>query len=133
MKGFKKGQSGNPTGRPKGKTPATLFRSSIANAMPEIIAALVESAKAGDVAAAKVLLERVCPALKLQAMPVSIPLAGSLAQQGDEIIRATMTGSIPPDIGAQLITALANQAKIVEIDELVKRLDILEVKINGNQ
>ena len=125
---FVKGQSGNPKGKPKDKTPATLFRKTIVQHMPEIIDALVELAKGGDVAAAKVLLERVCPTLKPMATPVSIPLAGSLAQQGDEIIRATMTGSIPPDIGAQLITALANQAKIIEVDELTRRIEILESK-----
>ena len=125
---FVKGQSGNPKGKPKDKTPATLFRKTIVQHMPEIIDALVELAKGGDVAAAKVLLERVCPTLKPMATPVSIPLAGSLAQQGDEIIRATMTGSTPPDIGAQLITALANQAKIIEIDELTRRIEILESK-----
>ena len=33
---------------------------------------------------------------------------------------------IPPDIGSQLITALTHQAKIVEIDDVLKRLDALE-------
>lgn len=32
-----------------------------------------------------------------------------------------MAGQIPPDIVSQLMTALALQAKIVEIDELTKR------------
>jgi hypothetical protein len=125
---FIKGQSGNPKGKPKDKTPATQFRKTIVQHMPEIITMLVEQAKAGDVAAAKVLLERVCPTLKPMATPVNIQIAGTLAQQGDEIIRATMTGSIPPDIGAQLITALAAQAKIIEIDELTQRIEILEGK-----
>jgi hypothetical protein len=39
-----------------------------------------------------------------------------------------MVGQIPPDIGSQLITALANQSRIVEIDELTKRIEILENK-----
>jgi hypothetical protein len=125
---FKPGQSGNPKGRPKDKTPATLLRKSIADDMPEIIKTLVELAKGGDVQAAKVLLDRICPALKPQAMPISLPVNGSLSEQGGEIIRATMAGQIPPDIGSQLITALANQAKIVEIDELIKRIEILENK-----
>ena len=123
---FKPGQSGNPAGRPKDKTPATLLRKSIAEAMPEIILTLIEHAKVGDVAAAKVLLDRVCPTLKAQAMPISLPVNGSLAEQGGEIIKATMSGQIPPDIGSQLITALTHQAKIVEIDDVIKRLEVLE-------
>jgi hypothetical protein len=123
---FKPGQSGNPKGRPKNKTPATLFRKAIADDMPEIITTLVGLAKGGDVAAAKVLIDRICPALKPQAMPVNLPVNGSLAEQGGEIIKATMAGQIPPDIGSQLITALAAQSKIIEIDELTRRIEALE-------
>lgn len=123
---FKPGQSGNPAGRPKDKTPATLLRKSIVDDMPEIIKTLVNQAKAGDVQAAKVLIDRVCPILKPQAMPISLPVNGTLADQGDEIIKATMAGQIPPDIGSQLITALANQGKLVELQELTERLQRLE-------
>ncbi|MDO9046459.1 MAG: DUF5681 domain-containing protein [Methylobacter sp.] len=123
---FQPGVSGNPKGKPKDKTPATLLRKSIAEAMPEIILTLIEQAKAGDVAAAKCLLDRVCPTLKPQAQPICLPVNGSLAEQGGEIIRATMKGQIPPDIGAQLITALSNQGKLVELQELTRRIDELE-------
>jgi hypothetical protein len=51
-----------------------------------------------------------------------------MAEQGGEIIRATLSGSIPPDIGSQLITALANQSKIIEIEELTQRIIALEAK-----
>jgi hypothetical protein len=125
---FKKGQSGNPSGRPKNKTQATLLRKSIAEDMPGIIQTLVNLAKGGDVQAAKVLLDRVCPALKPQALPLSLPVNGTLAEQGGEIIKATMAGNIPPDIGSQLITALAAQSKIIEIDELTKRIELLEAE-----
>jgi hypothetical protein len=123
---FKPGQSGNPKGKPKDKTPATLLRKSIVEDMPEIIRTLVDLAKGGDVQAAKVLLDRCCPTLKPQAIPINLPLNGSLAEQGGEIIKATMAGQIPPDIGSQLITALAAQSKIIEIDELTKRIELLE-------
>lgn len=125
---FQAGQSGNPKGRPKDKTPATLFRKSIVDDMPDIIGKLVELAKAGDVQAAKVLLDRVCPTLKPQAMPINVPVNGTLSEQGGEIIRATLAGKIPPDMGSQLITALAAQAKIIEIDELARRIEALESK-----
>lgn len=123
---FKAGVSGNPKGRPKNKTPATLLRKSIAEAMPDIISKLVEQAKEGDTAAAKILLDRCCPTLKPQAMAINLPISGTLAEQGGEIITATMKGLIPPDIGAQLITALAAQSKIIEIDELTQRIERLE-------
>jgi len=67
---FKPGQSGNPKGREPGKTPAAKLRQFITKAMPEILSQLVEQAKAGDVAAAKVLIDRVCPPLKPQALPI---------------------------------------------------------------
>ena len=126
---FKPGQTGNPNGRPKDKTPATKLRKAIADAMPEILTQLVEQAKAGDVAAAKVLLDRVCPPLKPQAMHISLPVNSSLTEQGGEIIRATLVGQIPPDIGSQLITALAAQSKIIEVDELTKRIEALEGEV----
>ena len=123
---FQAGQSGNPKGRPKDKTPATLLRKSIADDMPDIISKLVELAKDGDVQAAKVLLDRVCPPLKPQAVPISVPVNGTLSEQGDEIIKATLAGQIPPDIGAQLITALSNQGKLLELQELTERLQRIE-------
>jgi hypothetical protein len=123
---FQPGQSGNPAGRPKNKTAATLLRKAIADDMPDIITSLVGLAKNGDVAAAKVLLDRVCPPLKAQAMPISLSVNGSLTEQGNEVINATLAGQIPPDIGSQLITALSHQAKLIEIDELTKRVEALE-------
>ena len=130
---FKAGISGNPKGRQKDRTPATLIRKSIANDMPEILLKLVEQAKDGDTAAAKILLDRCCPVLKPQAMAINLPVNGSLAEQGGEIIRATMTGEIPADIGSQLITALSNQSKLIELQELTQRLDRIEKQLTHEQ
>ena len=130
---FAVGVSGNPKGRKKGNTAAHLLRKSIADDMPEIILKLVEQAKNGDTAAAKILLDRCCPVLKPQAMAIHLPVNGSLAQQGGEIIRATMTGQIPPDIGSQLITAVANQGKLIELQELIQRLDRIEKQLTHEE
>ena len=46
--------------------------------------------------------------------------------QGNEIIKAIMGGILAPDIGSALIAAVSNQAKIVEIDDLTKRIEALE-------
>jgi hypothetical protein len=123
---FTAGVSGNPKGRKKGTTAASMLRKSIADDIPEIILTLVELAKNGDVAAAKILLDRCVPSLKPQAMAINLPVNGTLAEQGNEIIRATLSGHIPPDVGAQLITALSNQGKLVELQELTERLQSIE-------
>ena len=88
---FKAGISGNPKGRPKNKTPATLLRKSIVDDMPEIILTLIKQAKEGDTAAAKILLDRCVPSLKPQAMASHLPVNGTLAEQCNEIIRSTMS------------------------------------------
>ena len=49
------------------------------------------------------------------------------ADRVGEIIRATLSGQIPPDIGAQLISALSNQGKLIELQELTQRVEKLEI------
>lgn len=123
---FKPGQSGNPAGRPKDKTPATLLRKSIADDMPDIVKTLVELAKGGDVQAAKVLLDRICPPLRPQALPVQIETGATLPETGGNVVTATLSGSVPPDVGAMLIRALAEQGKLIELQEMADRLQRLE-------
>jgi hypothetical protein len=123
---FKPGESGNPRGRPPNKTATALLRKAIVDAMPEIIQGLIDAAKQGDVGAATVLLSRCVPVLKAESLPVNLPVVDGLAEQGGVIIRSIMSGKTAPDVGAALITALASQSKIVEIDDLIKRIEILE-------
>jgi hypothetical protein len=123
---FKKGISGNPSGRPAGQTPGAKLRTTIEANANEILQSVIDAAVDGDMAACKMLLDRITPTLKPQALPVSLVFQESLALQGSEIIRATVSGQIAPDIGSQLISALASQSKIVEIDDLTKRIEILE-------
>ncbi len=123
---FQPGQSGNPAGRPKDKTPATLLRKAIAADMPDVVRKLVELAKEGDVHAAKVLLDRICPPLKPQALPVNIETGANLPETGGNVVTATLNGTVPPDIGAMLIRALAEQGKLIELQEMADRLQRLE-------
>jgi hypothetical protein len=125
---FKKGESGNMNGRPAGQTPGAKIRQAIEKESDSILQSVIDAAVNGDMQACKILLDRITPTLKPQALPISVPVNKSLTGQGNEIIKATMAGQIPPDIGSQLITALAAQSKIIEIDELTKRIEMLENK-----
>ncbi|MGH8549773.1 MAG: hypothetical protein ACRERU_14455 [Methylococcales bacterium] len=66
-------------------------------------------------------------------MPVNLPNPDGLSDKGYSIIEATLSGRLPPDIGAQLINALSSQAKLVEIDELVRRIEALETASGLNE
>ncbi|MCK5190254.1 MAG: hypothetical protein KAR12_09400, partial [Methylococcales bacterium] len=119
---FKKGVSGNSKGREPGKTASAKLRKAIETEINDIIKVLVKQAKDGDTQAAKILLDRTVPSLKPQALPINIPVGETLPDTGSNVVDATMTGSIPPDIGAQLIRALTDQSKLVELEEISKRL-----------
>ena len=124
---FKPGQSGNPKGRVKGKPLlVTELRTAIEAKSDEIFQAVINAAINGDMAAAKILIDKICPSIKPEAMPINLVFQESLALQGNEIIKAIMGGILAPDIGSALIAALSNQAKIIEIDDLTKRIEALE-------
>lgn len=133
-KAWKPGESGNPKGRPPGTGAVTKLRNSIAAHLPAIITQLVAKAKEGDAQAARLLLERVLPALRPieQAVVLSLPTGEGITAQGVAIVQAVAAGTLAPGQGAQLLTGLGSLARIVEIDELERRITQLEGVKHGN-
>jgi hypothetical protein len=126
---WKPGQSGNPAGRKPGTGDVGRLRAAISEQVPEIINRLVEAAKAGDVSAARLLLERVIAPLK--AAEVAAPLAlpeGSLTEQGRAVMAAVAAGGLAPGQGTALLGALGTLAKLIEADELDRRIAALEAR-----
>ena len=90
---------------------------------------LVEQAKAGDAQSARLLLERVLPPMKAAELPTLIHLPeGSLTDQGKAVLAATGAGELAPTQAAQLLGGLAALAKLIETDELARRIDALEAR-----
>lgn len=131
---WKAGESGNPNGRPPGVGEVTKLRNSIAKHLPAIITQLVTKAKEGDAQAARLLLERVLPALKPieQAVALSLPDGEGITGQGKAIVQAVAAGTLAPGQGAALLTGLGALARIKEIDELERRITQLEGAKHGN-
>lgn len=127
---WKKGESGNPSGRKPGTGQVVKLRESIASHIPEIIFQMVNKAKEGDVQAARLLLERVIPPLKSMDQCVSFPLSekDTLSDQGRIIIQSVANGALTPDQGQALLSGLGSQARLMEITELEQRITALESK-----
>jgi hypothetical protein len=130
---WKKGESGNPAGLTKAPASIAALRQHIRDNAQGIILVLIKAALGGDVSAAKVLLDRSIPTLRPEMSPVILQAgqSDSLSQVGQVVIGCIARGEISPDIGTSLLGALASQCKIVEGDELVKRIERLET-INGS-
>lgn len=124
------GQSGNPAGRPRGTSNVTKLREALMDDIPAVLDRLVEQAKEGDVAAARLLLERTVPPTKPVELPVEItwPAEGDLSTYGHAILDALAEAKLTPGQAAQLMTGLGNLAHLMEVDELAKRIDELEAK-----
>ena len=125
--GWKAGQSGNPAGRKPGTGAVAKIRASMAEHVPALVTVLLERAMAGDIGAARLLLERTVAPLKAaeQVAPLALP-DGTLTEQGRAVIAAVASGELAPSQGAALLSSLGTLAKLTEADELARRIDALE-------
>lgn len=129
---WKPGQSGNPAGRAPGSGAVAALRATIAGHIPALVAVLVERALGGDVGAARLLLERVIPPLRAaeEVAPVALP-DGTLTEKGAALLVAVAAGDLAPGQGAALLGAIGTLARVVEVDELERRLTALEARTPG--
>ena len=126
---FAKGTSGNPAGRPSGRPDKRqLLRHQIAGHAPELIELAVKQAKAGDSAALGLLLARCVAPLRPAGEPVQFEMApeANLADQARAVLAAIADGKLDPHTGRALVDAIAAVGRVVELDEIERRLAALE-------
>lgn len=126
------GRSGNPAGRKPGTGSIQQLRVQIEFLIPEIIQKLATKAREGDIGAARLLLERVVPALKPVEAPQTLQIAkGDLSTQAKSIVALAGAGEVSLAQASQLLGALGVVARLIEVDELLKRVDALEKQIES--
>ena len=83
----------------------------------------------GDLAAAKILLDRTAPIPKQSSATVHIPDLGSestFVEKAGAILGSVASGNCPADVGAVLMQSVTALAKVIEVDELERRIAALE-------
>lgn len=130
---WKKGESGNPTGKPTGaRNKATVMVQSIMErGAKEITEAVVGLAKGGDLSAARLVLERLAPPVKERPIFLSLPdtrSAEGVAEAQNAILQAVAAGDLLPGEAATLAGIVEARRKAVETLELEQRITALEEK-----
>ena len=135
---WKKGQSGNPHGRPKGwrSAIATLFDSAGMKDGPGVYAAIHQAALSGDMRAAELLMSRWWPLVKRTSL--DLPDLPTLETPQDAVRAASHVMALAAqneisaeqaDIAMRLIEA---SRKTIEIADLDARLRALEERSAGS-
>lgn len=133
MSKFKKGTSGNPAGRPRGvPDKRSIYRQALHEKAPDIIGVLIEKALEGDPTALRICTDKILPSLKSGDAPVNIQLNGRLSEQGQQVLDAVGAGELSPGEATSVMGTLQAQARLVESDEIIERVEKLE-QANGKR
>jgi hypothetical protein len=130
---FVKGQSGCPTGRPRGiadlrKTARGLLESR----QEQLVQVLIDKAVSGDPAALKLALERVYTAPRQAHEAVEIEglaEAKTYAEQAHAVRQALAKGQIAPDVAGTILTGIKDAAVAERIEALTDEIEGLKAQL----
>src|SRR5262249_26267150 len=130
---FEPGQSGNPSGRPKGsRNKATALAEKLLDGESEaVLRKLLEMALAGDSAALRLCLDRILPPRRDRLVTFALPeikTAADACAASAAIIAACANGELTPSEAVALAGIVAAHVRLVETTNLEARLADLEAR-----
>jgi len=130
---WKKGESGNVAGKPKGTRhrATTMLMALMEKNAESITQTVIEAAKSGDLAAARMILDRLAPHAKERPVSVDLPDTNTVeginaAQQA--ILQAVAAGDLLPGEGTALAGIVEARRRALESLELERRIVALETR-----
>jgi hypothetical protein len=131
---FAKGQSGNPTGRPRGsRNKVTVMIETMLEGQAErLTQALIERALEGSTAAMDLIFARLAPVRKERTIEVEMPALKTMSDvvvAYDSVIDAATSGAISVGEAQGLASLLEMKRRAVETAELEKRLANIEERL----
>jgi hypothetical protein len=135
MAKFKKGQSGNPSGKPKGcrNTTTILFDELLKDNAKDLIEKAIEMAKGGDGPALRLCIDRLAPPRKDRPVWFELPemkVARDAVKASAAIVAAVAAGDLTPSEAAELSRVVDGYARTLQTIEFEDRLSKLEKAIS---
>jgi citrate lyase beta subunit len=135
---FKKGQSGNPEGRPPGsRNKATLLIEQLLDeGAKDIGKKAIELAKAGDSTALRLCLDRIAPARRDRHISFKLPKLEKpehAIEAAAAIVEAVAGAELTPSEAAEMMKLVEGYTRILEAEDHEQRLRALEVQLNDNK
>lgn len=131
---FKPGESGNPSGRPKGsRNRASVIAEELLDGEGEaIMRRAIEAATAGEPVALRLCIDRILPKSRGRRVELDVPhieRAQDLVTACASVIDAAARGDITTGEAAEWMSLLDRQRKVIETADLAVRVELIEQEI----
>ena len=135
---FRKGQSGNPAGRPKGsRNRATLAAEALLEGeADELMRLLIEMAKSGDAKALRICIDRILPPRRSRPVIFYLPIIETVEDivgAYQAVLSAAADGQLTPEEAQQFVRILEGMRDALEtvqlsgsVADLIERVGLLE-------
>ncbi len=133
---WKSGQSANPAGRPSGlRNRVTVMAEKLLEDGAEAVCrSVVEHALAGNIAAAKLVLDRILPPRKDRPVKIELPeikTASDAASATAGVLKRVADGEVTPEEGTRVVGLIDAFVGQIAAADFEKRLAVLEGRANG--
>ncbi len=131
-----KGKSGNPLGRPRGRSKAAEIRRAFEEDWEKAVAKIKELALDGDVKMLTLWTDKIIPTLRTVDLPGQVPDFGqakTLEAEASAILAATSAGELSVPDALSLCQMLANAARVHESAQQEEKIEELERALNSKR
>ena len=135
---WRKGQSGNPKGRPQGARNKTSLAAErlLDGESRALTRVCIDRALAGDSVALRLCMERILPPRKDRPVRLALPTIGKATDVPSAlavVLKSVSNGELTPDEGVRVAQVIEQIRKAIETSELEQRIATLEQRTPGKQ